>query len=42
MISTMIVNGLYYLIDAVFVGRVVGGEALGGLAAGFPLIADPG
>ncbi len=37
MIFAMIVNGLYYLIDAVFVGRVVGGEALGGLAAGFPI-----
>ncbi|MEG3066803.1 MAG: hypothetical protein RQM95_00775 [Syntrophaceticus schinkii] len=26
MIFAMIVNGLYYLIDAVFVGRVVGGS----------------
>ncbi len=37
MVFAMIVNGLYYLIDAVFVGKAVGGNALGGLAAGFPI-----
>jgi len=37
MILAMIINGLYYLADAVFVGWGVGGQALGGLAVVFPL-----
>ena len=37
MILAMLINGLYYLADAVFVGWGVGGQALGGLAVVFPL-----
>jgi len=37
MMLAMIINGLYYLADAVFVGWGVGGQALGGLAVVFPL-----
>lgn len=37
MILAMVINGMYYLADAVFVGWGVGSEALGGLAVIFPL-----
>ncbi len=37
MIFAMIINGLYYLVDAAFVGWKVGSAALGGLAVVFPL-----
>jgi putative MATE family efflux protein len=37
MILAMVINGTYYLADAVFVGWGVGSEALGGLAVIFPL-----
>lgn len=37
MILAMIINGLYYLADAIFVGWGVGGQALGALAVVFPL-----
>ena len=37
MIFAMIINGLYYLVDAAFVGWKVGQTALGGLAVVFPL-----
>ncbi len=37
MVIAMVVNGLYYLVDAAFVGLAVGASALGGLAAVFPL-----
>jgi len=37
MILAMVINGMYYLVDAVFVGWGVGSEALGGLAVIFPL-----
>jgi Na+-driven multidrug efflux pump len=32
----MIVNGLYNLVDTIFIGRGVGTEAIGGLALAFP------
>jgi len=37
MILAMVINGMYYLADAIFVGWGVGSEALGGLAIIFPL-----
>jgi len=37
MVIAMVVNGLYYLVDAAFVGLAVGASALGGLAVVFPL-----
>ena len=37
MILAMVINGMYYLADAIFVGWGVGSEALGGLAVVFPL-----
>jgi putative MATE family efflux protein len=37
MILAMVINGMYYLADAIFVGWGVGSEALGGLAVIFPL-----
>ena len=37
MIFAMVINGLYYLVDAIFVGWGVGSEGLGGLAIVFPL-----
>ncbi len=33
----MIVNGLYNLVDTIFIGRGVGTEAIGGLALAFPV-----
>lgn len=36
-IIAMLVNGLYYLVDAAFVGWGVGSSALGGLAVVFPV-----
>jgi len=36
-VVAMIVNGLYYMIDTVFIGRGVGVDALGGLAVIFPI-----
>ncbi|MCG8452331.1 MAG: MATE family efflux transporter [Spirochaetales bacterium] len=33
----MIVNGLYNLVDTIFIGRGVGTEAIGGLALAFPI-----
>ena len=36
-IIAMVVNGLYYLADAAFVGRGVGSEGLAGLAIVFPM-----
>ena len=36
-VIAMVVNGLYYMIDTVFVGRGVGVHALGGLAIVFPI-----
>lgn len=36
-VIAMLVNGLYYMIDTVFVGRGVGVHALGGLAVVFPI-----
>jgi len=37
MIVAMIINGTYFLVDAIFVGRGVGTDGLGGLAVVFPL-----
>lgn len=37
MILAMLLNGLYYLVDAIFVGWGVGSAALGGLAVIFPI-----
>ena len=37
MVVAMVVNGLYYLVDAAFVGMAVGASALSGLAAVFPI-----
>jgi len=37
MIFAMMVNGMYYLVDAIFVGWGVGSDGLGGLAVVFPL-----
>jgi len=37
MIFAMLVNGLYYLVDAIFVGWGVGSDGLGGLTVVFPL-----
>jgi len=37
MILAMMINGMYYLVDATFVGWGVGSDALGGLAVVFPL-----
>jgi len=37
MVVAMVVNGLYYLVDAAFVGRAVNSTALAGLAVVFPV-----
>jgi len=37
MILAIVINGMYYLADAIFVGWGVGSEGLGGLAVVFPL-----